>query len=277
MASANNDTKKQVYNVREEESLSSRVALVICVLVRRGLYIAGFSITKELLTILYSGYGRNKPVWNLDFFEQSFANEPLLAVKEKVKGVFISSQRHLIVPDELYDESSARRWLADIHFVEEGDKVMIYGLEHDKAQFLQAVPLNITELVRINCKKAVIAPLHACQFATKHSQSLQLQCCVSSEQVTFTLHNYSQLLWHHVMDYVNAEDIAYMIRLHCKENYIDPAKLNIACNALTATEFDVVNALSQYFPTLKCGNGLTIHSSWDPAICLANQLLECAL
>lgn len=277
MASANNGTQKQVYNVREEESLSSRVALVMCVLVQRGLYIAGFSITKELLTIHYSGYGSNRPVWSLDFFEQSFANEPLLAVKEKVKGVFIGSKRHIIVPDELYDESSARNWLAGIHYIEHGDKVMIYDLEHDKAHMLQAVPLNITELVRINFKKAVVAPLHAYQFDTKHTQSLQLQCCLSAEQATFTLHNYSQLLWHHVMDYVNAEDIAYMIRLHCKENYIDPAKLNIACDALTAAEFEVIGGLSQYFPSLKCGNGLTIHNAWDPAVCLANQLLECAL
>lgn len=277
MASASGDTQKQVYNLREEETLSSRVALVVCVMVQRGLYIAGFSITKELLTIHYSGYGKNRPVWSLDFFEQSFSSEPLLAVKEKVKGVFISSQRHIIVPDEIYEESSARNWLAAIHFVEHGDKVMIETLEHDKAHLMQAVPLNITELVRINFKKAAVAPLHTYQFVTKHAQSLQLQCCISNEQVTFTLHNYSQLLWHHVMDYVNADDIAYMVRLHCKENYIDPAKLNIACDTLTAAEYEVVRALSQYFPTLKCGNGLTIHNSWDPAICLANQLLECAL
>lgn len=183
----------------------------------------------------------------------------------------------MIVPDELYDEGNARKWLAAIHFVEQGDKVMIYGLEHDKAHFLQAVPLNITELVRINFKKAVVAPLHAYQFDTKHSQSLQLQCCISAEHVMFTLHNYSQLLWHHVMDYVSAEDIAFVIRLHCKENYIDPAKLNIACDAMTGTDYEVVKVLSQYFPSLKCGNGLKINNSWDPAICLANQLLECAL
>lgn len=263
--------------MREDETLSSRVALVICVIVQRGLYVAGFSITKELLTIHYKGYANTKPVWDLDFFEQSFAQEPLLAVKEKVKGVFISSKRHIVVPDELYDENSAREWLKRIHFVEPTDKVMLHALGHDKAMFLQAVPLNITELVRINFRKAVVVPLHAYQFNERQSQSLQLQCCISAEQATITLHNYSQLLWHHVMDHASAEDIAYLIRLHCKENYIDPVKLNIVCDTLSGADHDVVKGLSNYFPAIKCGNGRSIQSPWDPAVCLANQLLECAL
>lgn len=277
MTHLSNAVNEQVYNAREEESTPSRVALVICVLARRGLYVAGFSITKELLTIHYSGYGISRPVWDLDYFEQAFVSEPLLAVKEKIKGVFIASDRHIIVPDELYDENHAREWLKRIYYVEHGDKVMISELEHDKAILLQAVPLNITELVRINFKKAGIIPLHLYQFDRKHNLSLQLQCCLTGDQVILTLHNYSQLLWHHVADYSRAEDIAYMIRLHCKENYIDPAKLNITCDALSGADFEVINNLTQYFPAIKCGNSMTIHTSWDPAKCLANQLLECAL
>jgi hypothetical protein len=277
MASPNTNTYEQVYNVREDDSLTSRVALVVCVLVQRGLYVAGFSISKELLTIHYAGYSKNKPVWALDYFEQLFASEPLLAVREKVKGVFINSDRNLIVPDELYNEKDARNWLGKIFFIEQQDKISVFPLENEKASFLQAIPLNISELVRINFKKAEILPLQAYLFGERKAQSLHLQLCISSEQVIATLHNYSQLLWNHVFDYSCAEDIAYAIKLLCKENYIDAAKLNINCNALAGTEYDIINELSQYFPNIKAGNGLSIHARWDPAISLANQLLECVL
>jgi len=277
MTISNTGTYEQVYNVREEETLSSRVALVTCVLVRRGLFIAGFSITKELLTIHYTGYAPDKPVWELDFFEQLFAAEPLLQVREKVKGVFIGGHKTLIVPDELYAENDAQSWLRKIYFVEQQDKISVYPLENDKAFLLQAVPVNIIELIKINFRKATVLPLQLAHFHEANEQSLHLRCCITNEQVIATLHNYSQLLWHHVFDYSCAEDIAYAIRLHCKENYIDAAKLNISCSMLAGSEYDIINELTQYFPNIKADNGRAITTRWSPAICLANQLLACAL
>ena len=270
-------TYEQIYNVREDDTLSQRVALVIGVLVPRGVYIVGFSITKELLTIHYTGYSTTKPVWQLDFFEQLFASEPLLTVREKVKGMFVSSAKNLIIPDELYNESAAADWLRQLHYVEQQEVITSYALENDKATYLHAVPVNINELIKINFRKAVVLPLCDYHFAAPQVQSLHMQCCLSSEQVTATLHNYSQLLWHKVFDYSKAEDIAYALKLLCKENYIDPAKLNITCNCLSGAEYDTINELTQYFPNLKAGNGLTIHTRWEPAISLANQLLGCVL
>jgi hypothetical protein len=270
-------TYEQIYNVREDEMLSSRVALVISVLLPRGLMIAGFSITKELQTIHYAGYSNTKPVWELDFFEQLFATEPLLTVREKVKGIFVSSHKNLIVPDELYTEVAATDWLRKLHYVEQQDVVTAYTLENDKATYLHAVPTYINELIKINFRKAVVLPLSDYHFAVRQVQSLHMQCCLSNEQITATLHNYSQLLWHQIIDYSTAEDIAYALKLLCKENYIDPAKLNITCNCVSGAEYDVVNELTQYFPNLKAGNGLTIHARWEPAISLANQLLACVL
>lgn len=270
-----NNGYEQVYNVREDETLLSRVALVVCVLVPRGVFAAGFSIGKELLTIHYSGYSMDKPVWELDFFEQIFNGEPLLAVKEKVKGVFVCTEKTLVVPDELYNKQDAEKWLRKVYFVEGSDVVMRQHLEADVANYIQAIPINISELIKINFKKAALLPLAAYQFGDKQVQSLFLQCCISNEQVTATLHNYSQLLWHKVFEYSCAEDIAYSIKLLCAENYIDASKLNLACNILAGSEYEVVNELTQYFPGLKKGDGLTIHERWDPAISLANQLLSC--
>jgi hypothetical protein len=243
------NTYEQVYNVREDDNLSSHIATVICVLVQRGIMIAGFSITKELLTIHYTGYNKDKPVWSLDFFEHIFIQEPLLAVREKVKGVFILSDKNLIVPDALYDE----------------------------ANYLLAAPKNITELIKINFRKAEIQPLAMCHFLDLQQQSLYLQLCVSSEQVCATLHNYSQLLWHKVFSYTSAEDIAFEVKHFCIESNISPSKVTLLCNSLSAAEHDLLNELSQYFASIKSGSGQVITGQWDCAISLAHQLLVCVL
>ena len=268
---------EQVYNVREDEAISSGVALVLCVLVQRGVFVAGFSITKELLTIHYSEYSSTRPVWELDFFEQLFVTEPLLAVREKVKGVFLAGDKNLVVPDELYAAADAEAWLRKIHFVEHSDRVAAFAMENDKAQLLQAFPLNIIELVKINFKRATVLPLQEYQLEHSNTQSLHLQCFITRDQVFATLHNYSQLLWYQVFDYASAEYIAYTFKNLCKENYIDAAKLHLACTTVSGSEYDVINELTRYFPSVKSGNGRAIQSRCDPAVCLANQLLACVL
>jgi len=274
-ATINNNIYEQVYNVSEDETISSRVALVICILVQRGILVAGFSISRELLTMHYTGYNKNRPVWDINFFEHLFSQEPLLAVRERVKGVFICSDKNLIVPDSLYEEAEAKKWIKHIHYIEKKDVIETYRLEDDKANYLLAAPMSITELIKINFKKAAVFPLPIYQFSNTNKQSLYLQCCITGEQVCGTLHNYSQLLWHKVFDYVCAEDIAYEIRQLCIENNISPSKISLRCNALTAAEFNVANELSQYFPGIRAGNGRSIGTKWDAAIYLAQQLYAC--
>jgi hypothetical protein len=275
MTESNHYTFEQVYNVEEDESLSSRVAFVICALAQRGLMVAGFGTAKELLTIHYTGYNKDKPVWSLDFFEHILVQEPLLTMREKVKGIFILSDKNLVVPDALYDEREAKKWLGSIHFIESRDGIEIYSLETDKANYLQAVPRSITELLKINFRKVPVMALPVYQFIEEKQQSLYLQCCLTSEQACVTLHNYSQLLWHKVFSYVTAEDIAYEIKHFCIEGNISPSKVTLLCNTFSAGEQAQLNELSQYFSGMKCGNGSSITNPWDAAISLSNQLFLC--
>lgn len=275
MKAVNNNTYEQVYNVREDENITSHVVKTICILEQRGLLIAGFSQADELLTMHYTGYNKNRPVWELDFFEHIFNHGSLLADKDKIKGVFICSHKQLIVPHELFDEYEAPGWLKSIHFIEPKDVIESYVLESDKACYVQAAPLSIAQLVKINFKKTGILPLAFYHFKGEHNVSLQMQCCLTNDQAIVTLHNYSQLLWHQVFDYTSAEDIAYNINHYCRENNMNPATLNICCNAVTGAEYDIINSLTQYFNGIKAGDGQEITGRWAPAISLANQLLSC--
>jgi hypothetical protein len=276
MTALNKNTFEQVYNVREDEDLAAKVSQVICVLLQRGIMVAGFSPTRELLVIHYTGYNATKPVWALDFFEHIFMQETLFASREKVKGVFILSDRNLIVPDDLYEEKEAGKWLRRIHYTEPKEAIEACNLEEDKATYLYAIATGIQELIKINFKKATVLPAPVYHFRNARKQSLYLQCCITADQVCATLHNYSQLLWHRAFDYTCAEDIAFGIKHLCMENNISPSKIAFRCDAVSAAEHEVLTTLSQYFPGIRSGKG-AINKNWDAAISLSQLLLECVL
>ena len=270
----NYNTNEQVYNVRENEALLPQVSSVVCVLVQRGLFIAGFNAVNELLTIQYSGYNRNRPVWELDFYEHIFSNEDILADKNKVKGVFINSDKNIIVPEELYTENDAKSWLKRVHYVEHSDAVTDYALHDEPATFVHAVPVNIAELVKIHFKSAVILPLSVYQLRNPNKRPVSMQLCLSNEQVCVSVHRGGRLQWHKVFGGSSAEDIAYQLNLYCKQNNIDTSGLYVTCTAFSAAEYDRINDLTQYFPGIVTGNG-AINGIWHPAISLSQQLLAC--
>jgi hypothetical protein len=203
-------------------------------------------------------------------------SEILLAGKEKIKGVFIGTDKNLVVPAELYEKRDARNWLKEIHFIEEGDNISSTRLDGEQASYVMAVPVKITELVKINFKKSVTLPLPVYQFRDLHvKQGLSLQCCMSQEQTCATLHNNGLLLWHKVFGHGCAEDIAYETGHACREHGLQMQDATLLCNAVSAAEYDTIAELSRYFPGTKAGNGNAIKSRWDAAISLAQQLYSC--
>jgi hypothetical protein len=191
-----------------------------------------------------------------------------------VKAVFINSSKNLVVPEDLYEEKAAKEWLKRIHYTEARDIIDTCPIEEDKARYLQAVPMNIAELIKINFKKAAILPMPVYHFRNPRKQSLFLHCYITSEQICATLHNYSQLLWHRIFDYTCPEDIAFGIKHFCMENNISPSKIAFRCDAISAAEYNTLTMLSQYFPGIRSGKGV-INTNWDASISLAQQLFEC--
>ena len=275
MGTENQNIYRQVYNAREDEQILSWTEYVTCVFTRRGLLAAAFNSGNELLSMHYAGYGKERPVWELDFFEPLFAQEPLLVKHDLITKVFFCSEQNLVVPDELYNKEEAENWLKHIHFIEPSDTIEHYHLKEQKANYVYAIPHNIRELVRINCKKATVMPLPAYQFSHKSTQHTYLQCFMSGEQACVSLYHLNLLIWHRVFDYSTAEDIAYEIRVVCREHKIAADKLTVACNAMSATEYAIANELSQYFSAITTGDGHSIKSLWSPALSLIKQLQSC--
>lgn len=272
-----NDTFVQVYNVGDAEAILSQVETVLCIFIQRGFIVAGFNGHKELITIQYKGYANDRIIWDLEFFANTIANEPLLAEHEKVRGVFVLSPKNIIVPNDLYKENHAKVWIKHIHFIESDDFIDTFPIEQDKAVYIMAYPNHIRDLSKNHFPNAKILPLAYYQFLKPPKIGLCLQSCVSSQQVCATLHIDGNLLWHRIFEYASAEDIVFEGKYLCKENNYFATKLTILFNSLTAAEFNVLSDYSQYYPAMKSGEGNRIHTSWDAPTALMQQLLSCVL
>lgn len=263
---------RQVYNVREDAQLLAGLHKVTCVFTRRGLLAAGYDEAGGLLSIHYTAYGKERPIWELDFFEQLFHQEPLLVKHEKISSVFILTSAHVVIPEELYEPEAAKKWFGSLHFIEPNDAITHYHIP-GKAWYVYNIPHGINELIKISCYNASVRPLAVCQL-DKGAQ--QLQCIITSEQACVTLFQNNRLLWHKVFDYSQAEDIAYDIRTVCSEHGINADRLTVACSAMSTTEYTVVNSLSQYFSSITGGDGNFLKSLWAPVLSLVKQTEACA-
>jgi Protein of unknown function (DUF3822) len=267
----------QVYNVGDVEVLPSQVDMVLCVMVRRGILVAGFNPQKDLLTLRYHGYEAHKTVWDMEFFGRVADTEPLLEAPEKVRAVFVLSDKNMVIPNDLYKEQHAKVWLRQIHYIEHDDAIEAFQLEQDRAMYMLAIPGDVKNWITNKFPNASIRSLAEYQFLKPPKIGLCLQSCVTAEQVCCTLHIDGNLLWHKVMDYAAAEDIVFEGKFLCKENNYFATKLTILFNSLTGGEFPVLNDYSQYYAAMKSGEGARIHAPWDAPTALIKQLLQCVL
>jgi hypothetical protein len=276
----NKNLNQQVYTIHNSGALLNQVDKVVCVLMPRGLLIAGYGDNGGLLMVRYSDYKNDLPIWILDFFEHQFLNEPALADTSKVASVFIAADKSYIVPDVLYNEETAQQWMRKLHFIEINETIISYPLRDDKAMFLYAWPSAIESLVYRYFTKAKFFPLAAYQLHKPKVNNATLICCITADAVIATLYDNKTLYWHQYFHYTNAEDIAYQVKLLCSQNEIDSDTLQMHCTVASRNLGAIVSDLTQYFPDLKNGldnvNGGENEKNWGSTLYLLQQLYTCA-
>ncbi len=181
----NNNLNQQVYTIHNSDALLNQVDKVFCVLLPRGVLIAGFSDRGDLLMIRYSDYKPDLPIWILDFFEHQFINEPLLTDSTKVTAVFIASDKSYIVPDTLYSEETAQEWLKKLYYIEINETIATYPLRDDKAVFVYAWASAIESLVNRYFTKAKFS--HCLHISCKNQKRTTLPLLPVSLQMLFLL------------------------------------------------------------------------------------------
>ncbi|HEY1031183.1 MAG TPA: DUF3822 family protein [Flavipsychrobacter sp.] len=275
----NTSLNHQVYRVHNGDSLVSQIARVILVLTPRSITTAGFSERGDLLMISHNDYKKSLPPWILDFFEHEFLNETLLGAPHKVIAAFVATDKTMLVPEILFKEQEADKWIRQLHFIERNEVMSTYHLREDKAHYLYAWPAAIKSLIGRYFTKARVLPFSSYQFYKPFRSECSLQCSITGDQVYATLYKDRTLYWHQVFNYQTAEDIAYHFKHLCKQHDINESELSLQCTPANKNLAGIVTELTQYFPELKDGSGNVPSNdrNWTGTIYLLQQLYACAL
>jgi Protein of unknown function (DUF3822) len=265
------ETNTQVYNAAGSEPNIVDIGHVICVIHRRGVMAGAFSHDGKVISIHFKDYKRTFHVWMLDFFEHYFSNEPLLANKSVVRGIFVTSDKNMIVPDALYEERTSEQWFRKIHFIETDDAIKTYPVKEENARYMMAFPLSIHKLVDIHFENAGVYPLGLYQLTETVKYQNHLLCCVGTEEVAATLFVNKQLYWHQVFSYEKPDEIAYQLLAVCQEKGISPAAVNVQCTTTNGNSSASIAALNQYFPGMENRKAKDNHA-WLPVINLLQGL-----
>lgn len=270
---------RQVYRAHSGDALMVQVSRVICVLLPRGICIAGFSDRGDLLVIHYNDYKTSLSAWIIDFFEHEFLNDTLLAAPHKVVGVFIACDKALLVPEVIYNEAEATKWLNKLNFVEGNEVVSVQQLREDKAYYVYAWPAAMKSIINRYFSKAKVLPFASYQFYKPFKSESSLQCAITNDEVFATLYKDRALHWHQVFTYQNAEDIAYRLKHALQYHNIDEKEMVFQCTVANKNLATVITELTQYFPDLKDGssNVAANDRSWTATVYLLQQLYACAL
>lgn len=276
---SNSAINYHAYNVHEGDTLMNQVAKVICVLLHRGLMVAGFSEHGDLLMIRYGDYSRTLPTWILDFYEHRFIDEPLLQRPENVIATFVASEKYMVIPEPLYDEAEAVKWLNKTYFVEGNEVLSVHRLHEDKAKYMYAYPGTMKSLVGRYFINSKLLPLATYQFYKPYKSESALQCALTQEHVYATLYKNRLLHWHQVFEYESGEDIAYRLKLMCKQLRVDADSLDIQFTVAYRGLNPVLHDVSQYFPNIREAEAGAAANSrqWAGAVSLLQQLYACAL
>ncbi len=275
----NSGINQLVYRVHTGDTLMSQVVRIIVVLAPRSVTTAGFSERGDLLMITHNDYKKSLPAWIIDFFEHEFLNNDLLNAPHKVIAAFVATDKAMLVPELLFKEQEADKWLRQLYFVEKNEMVSTYHMREDKINYIYAWPAAVKSLIGRYFNKAKTLPYASYQFYKPFKTECSLQCSITSDQAYATLYKNRSLHWHQVFTYQNAEDIAYQIKHAYKQYGVDDNEVVFQCTAASRNLNSIVTELSQYFPGLKDGYG-NVQSNdrnWTGTIYLLQQLYACAL
>jgi hypothetical protein len=272
-------TNHFAYNIHEGEALMGQVSRIICIILPRSFVIAGFSDRGDLLMIRYKEYDKTLTTWILDFYEHHFIDEPLLSRPDMVVATFIGTDKYLLAPAALYEESAAERWMRSLFFIEDNDIITSHPLREDKAQYVYALPGTIRGLVNRYFPNSKLLPLPVYQFHHHHKADNAIHCCITPEQAYATFYKDKQLAWHQVFSYQTGEDIAYQLKLVCKEHKIDSDDVDLEYALVHSGLTDVLTTFSSYFKNVRQSDTgmMSTNREWMPAISLLQRLYICAL
>jgi len=256
----------------------SHVTSVLCLLGPRLLVTAGFNSEGVVQAMRCSSYDVSKPVWNAEFFEKSFLNEPLLADPSLVKVVAIADDRVMAVPESAYEPEQVVPWMQSVYFLLPDEDVLVQPVGDSPVNVAGVWPSGIKEIAERYFGDVYALPLAAALMGGTEASGTILRLALTAPLATGALFVGDKLHWLGTIPYETAEDIAYGLHAIFRDKRVNINGISVEGGTSTSADTRVLNEVLAYFPeaTLTTDQALH-HPAWGPVLFLMRRLWSCVL
>lgn len=245
------DAYNPTWEYEAEENAITAITEMQLLLWQKGMCIVGFDkdgIPQKIKTFFFP------EAWDLNFMEYIFINDPMFAGEEAFSKVWLTEERIILVPEQLYVKDYADEWFRKFHFLE-ADEVLF----HDNmspaldAQIIFPIPEKLKELLYQYLKEDISmnALSKVALNSSNNDKGNFVKIINLPKVVLLCLQENGKNILHQVSNYENAENIIYKIAIILQEKDLNQDEVQIIISGIAPFYNNILEELQSFFTIQK--------------------------
>ncbi len=234
-----------------EENAITTILEMQLILWQKGMCVVGFDnygIPQKVKTFFFP------QDWDLKFMEYIFVNDPMFAGEEAFSKVWLTDERIILVPEQLYVKDYADEWFRKFHFLESEEILFHDNMSPAlEAQIIFPIPENLKELLYQYLKEDIsMNALSKVALGTSINDNGNFIKIVNLPKVVLlSLQENGKNILHQVCNYENSENIIYKIAIILQEKDLNQDEVQIAISGIAPFYNNILDELQSFFPIRK--------------------------
>lgn len=170
---------------------------------------------------------------------------------KKVKKIWISEERNLLVPNSIYEENHAESWVRKFHYLSPDEILLHFELNSSvDAKIVFPVSESLKAFLTENFSKAEFKAVSDLAFrSVPNDTPADVRIVCLPREIILTVGHNGHFVYHLVYPYETPQDVLYKLALILEEKGINQAQVNnISFSGIAPFWNNILEEISFYFP-----------------------------
>lgn len=246
MNNQNQQTEQQPITYSRSDNDLELLHSVQLIIWENGLCIAGFDSDNEPLMAKQFAFTQ----WNKSAITNIIVNEPMVAGPQPVTHVWLSEERQIISPRELFDAQEAEKWLPMLHFIDTSETIM-HSQQPDSGKIISYPAANeMLELMGSFFEEAELGNFSGLMICEPTTEKPRIDMVVLNNFVWLSLYQNHKLMLHQAFVFSTLDDCVYRILNLLQLHQIAVPEVQIKAKVIHPNHAEITPELKAYFPQM---------------------------
>lgn len=214
-----------------------------------GITAAGYNQSGEIkIAQTYLSQTNPDLIWLKEIINQ---DELLKNHAKRVKKIWLSESRNLLIPNSIYEANYAESWIRKFHFLSTDETLLHFELnENIDARIVFPISQEVKICLLETFPKASFSSVSKMAFQPiEKMDPAAIQMICLPREVTLTLGHNGHFIYHSVFPYNITQDIIYKLALILEEKEIDQEQVAfIKFSGIAPFWNNILDEIPPYFP-----------------------------